>query len=498
MSNNNNVRQFADIDSQAEKINITIILDDLFKELVRLWWLMLLIISITSTIFYFQRKITYKAKYETSATYTVSADTPYAYSTNYYNQATASNLGTTLEYLLKSASMKRIVAEDMGLKKIPGSISVSCLEDTNLITITCSSRDPKAAYSMLQSVLHNYETVCESVIGNTVLTEMDQSGEPTSPSNSENCKGAAQNGLALGLVIDFAILCILALTKRTISKEEDFDNILNVTCYGAVPLAKFKKRGKEMGQEADLVLIDNYRIPGRFLESIRSIRTRMEQDAKKNDHKVFLVSSAIPGEGKSTISCNLALGLARKGKSVALIDFDLRSPMIAKYMNISTKEKGTIDVLRGEADIHDVMIQYKNLPLSILPGGKTVDETMHILNSDMVPKLIKELRSITDYVILDTSPCAMLADAGLIARHADAGIVVVRQDYSQVKDIVEGVSNLSDEGLPIAGCVLNYAEVGITGYGYGYGYGYSRGYGYGYGYGGYGDYGSYGSEKKKR
>ena len=488
----------ADIDSQIEKIDITTILDDMFKELLRLWWLMIIIISVTSTIFYFQRKVTYKAKYEASITFTVNADSPYEYQDNYYDQTAAKNLGTTMEYLLKSSSMKKIVAEDMKLKKVPGSIKVTCMESTNMITITCSSRDPDAAYNMLQSVLRNYETVCESVIGSTTLTEMDQSGVPTVPANSENCMAAAKNGLALGLVIDLALLCLLAITKRTIRKEEDFEKIFNIECYGAIPSVHFKKRGKSMDEAADAVLIDNYRIPGGFLESIRSVRTRVERDAKKHGYKVFLISSAIPGEGKSTISTNLALGLARKGKSVILVDFDLRSPMIDEYMNLERGPYGTIDCLQGTATINEAVVQYKNLPLAVIHGGKEQQDTMRILNSDSTREFIDQLRQMADYVILDTPPSAMLADASLVARHADAAIYVVRQDYAQVKDIMEGVGNLVEEEIPIVGCVLNYAEVGITGYGYGYGYGYGRGYGlYGRGYGSYGSYGGYGSEKDK-
>ncbi len=483
------------MDSQLEKIDITNIVDDMFKALTRFWWLIIIIVSVTSTIFYFQRKLTYKAKYEASATYTVNANSPYTYSSNYYDQTTAQNLGTTMEYLLNSASMKRIVAEDLGVKKLPGKIKVSCLESTNILTISTTSSDRQAAYNMLQSILSNYQSVCSGIIGNTVLTEMDQSGVPTYPVNPEDCKGAAKTGLVMGLVISIAFLIFLALVKRTIRKEEDFERVLNIECYGAIPLARFKKRGKNMGEKSNLVLIDNYRIPGGFLESIRAIRTRLERDAIRHNYKTFLITSAIPGEGKSTVSSNIALGLARKGKSVILVDFDLRSPSIGEYMDIETNGVGTAEVLLGRANLEDALVSYKKLPLRILPGVERMSDTMRILNSEALGELVKQLESMADYVILDTPPSAMLADAALIARHADAAVFVVRQDYSQVKDILEGVGNLTEEGISISGCILNQAEVGITGYGYGYGYGYGRGYGL---YGNSRSYGDYGNSKKNK
>ncbi len=479
--------------SQVEKIDITTILDDMFKEFLRLWWLLLIIISVVSTIFYFYRKMTYEAHYTASSTYTVNADSPYSASTNTYDQTMANNLAVTMKYLLQSASMERIVAEDMGLRNIPGTINVESMESTNLLTITTTSTDAAAAYNMLQSVLRNYKTVCASVIGNTILTEMDQSGVPAAPSNPENCRGVARTGMAVGILVDLALLCLLAVTKQTIRKEEDFEKVLNVECYGAIPSVHFKKRGKNMGEDADTILIDNYRIPGQFLEAIRAIRTRMERDVIRNQHQVILVSSAIPGEGKSTVAANLAVGLARKGKSVILVDFDLRSPAVAESMNLEPGEVGTIDVLTGKATVNEALIQYKRLPLGILAGGEGITDTMHILNTPVVKETIDELRELVDYVILDTPPSGMLADATLIARYADTALFVVRQDYAHITDIIEGISNLYEEGIPISGCVLNHATVGITGYGYGYGYGYGGRYGYGYGRG----YG-YGSEKKKK
>ena len=479
--------------SQVEKIDITTVLDDMFKEFLKLWWLLLIIISILSTIFYFYRKMTYEAHYTASSTYTVNARAPYSSSTNTYDQVTANNLAVTMKYLLQSASMQRIVAEDMGLRNLPGTINVESMESTNLLTITTVSTDAAAAYNMLQSVLRNYETVCASVIGSTILTEMDQSGVPSAPSNPENCRQAARTGMVVGFVIDLALLCLLAVTKQTIRKEEDFEKVLNVECYGAIPAVRFKKRGKNMGEDADTVLIDNYRIPGQFLESIRAIGTRVERDSIRNQYQVILISSAIPGEGKSTVAANLAVGLARKGKSVILVDFDLRSPAVTENMNLEPGEFGTIDVLTGKATVNEALIQYKKLPLGIIAGGEEITDTMHILNTPAVEKMIDELRELVDYVILDTPPSGMLADASLIARYADTALFVVRQDYAHITDIIEGITNLYEERVPICGCVLNYATVGITGYGYGYGYGYGGRYGYGYGRG----YG-YGSDKRKR
>ena len=484
-------------------IDITFIIDDMWKEFTKLWWLMIVIVSIASSIVYFYVKLTWKPEYVASSTYTVEADTAYGYNSNYYNKTEATGLGTTLQYLLSSNSMKTIIAKDLGVSEVPGEISVTNTEGTNLITISVTSSNAQLSYQILQSVIKNYPSMAEYVIGNTVLEVLDETGIPTTPSNQENARREAVKGFLAGLLIDLLILFLAAITKHTIKKEEDFRKILNVNCYGAIPRARFKKRGKNSTPEAEKVMIDNPRIPGGFIESVRSIRSRLEQDASKHGYKVFLISSSIAGEGKSTVAANLALALSRKGKSVILVDMDLRSPAIAERLYLSNYQNGTIDVLEKKSSLEESLLPYKNNNLRILPGGKPLMQTKRILNQPAVKKMIEQLRTMADYVILDTPPCAMLSDAISVAKHADAAVFVVRQDYARVADIMEGVQNLHDEDLPICGCVLNNAEVGITGYGYGQSYGYGR-YGYvygdkkyGYGYGGYG-YGQEEPEKEKK
>lgn len=481
-------------------IDITFIVDDMWKEFLKLWWLMLIIVSISSSIVFFYVKMTWTPKYVASSTYTVDANAGYDYNSSYYNKTQATDLGATLQYVLSSTSMKQIVARDLGISKVPGKISVENQEGTNLITISVSSPNPEVSYAVLQSVIRNYPSVAEYVIGNTVLEVLDETGVPTAPSNPQNAKREAVKGFLAGAVIDVCLLFLLAITKHTIKKEEDLKKVLNVDCYGAIPRARFKKRGKKSGPEAEKVMIDNSRIPGGFREAIRSIRSKIVQEAVRHDYHVLLVSSSIAGEGKSTVAANLALALSRKGKSVILADMDLRSPAVADRLYLPECEKGTIDVLKGNSTLKDTLLPYNNSNMKILPGGEPTVQPKKILSQPAVKEMIRELRTMADYIILDTPPCAMLSDTMNIAKYADAALFVVRQDYARIEDIMEGIRNLHDAELPICGCVLNNAEVGITGYGYSQNYGYGRyGYGYGnkkygYGYGGYG----YGQEEDKK
>ncbi len=466
-------------------IDLGTLVDDIFKSFIKMWWLLLAIISVCATLFYVRVKIIYQPEYTASATYIVSSDYTYGYSGNSYNQTIADGLATTLQYIFDSDIMKSTIAEDLGTDSIPGTLSVSVVEDTNMFTISATASEGQLAYDILQSAIESYPSIARYIIGSTSLEVMEESGIPYEASNVDWSKGAAKTGMVVGVVIDFFVLLFFALTKRTIRKVKDFEKLLNIRCVAAVPKVKFKKRGKKTGAEAKVILIDNFRVPSGFVEAMRSVRRRIEDDYDDNNHKVYLVTSALPSEGKSTIASNIALSLALKGKSVILADMDLRNPSVADTFNMKPASKGTVDVLRQTCSLERALVKYEDTQLSILPGGKAITRPARVLTSENAKEFIESLKKKADYVILDTPPCALLSDAMLTANGADAGIFVVRQDYARIDKIIEGIENLSETGIDILGCLLNNAEVGVTQTGYGQGYGYGR-YGYGRGDSGYG------------
>ncbi|MCR5666843.1 MAG: polysaccharide biosynthesis tyrosine autokinase [Eubacterium sp.] len=473
-------------------IDLGTIVDDVWKGFLRIWWLLLLIISIMASLFYVHVKIIYEPKYTAEATYLVTAASYYGYTESYYNETTASGLATSLEYVLNSTVMQKTIAEALDVQSVPGTIEVSVVEETNMITIKATAASAQVAYNILQAVIESYPTIAESVIGSTTLEVMSESGVPTEPSNEEWSKGAAKTGIVVGFIIDILLLFLYSLTKKTIRKEKDFSKILNVRCIAAVPHVRFKKRSKQASKSVEAVLMDNFRVPPGFVEAMRSVRRRIENHSLDTRDKVYLVTSALPEEGKSTVAANIALSLALKGEKVVIVDMDLRNPSLADSFVLDKVKCGTIDVLKERKQIEDALVRYKDTSLMILPGGKAISKTSRVLSSEKVEKMITTLKKEFDHVILDTPPCALLTDATMVAAQAEAAIFVVRQDFARVDKIYEGIENLAETGVDIMGCLLNGAEVGLTGAGYSKSYSYARyGYGhgdkrYGYGYGGYG------------
>lgn len=227
-----------------------------------------------------------------------------------------------------------------------------------------------------------------------------------------------------------------------------------------------------------------------FRESLSTLQVRFSRAVKERSIKTVVVTSTLAGEGKTTISCNLAYAMAEKGYKVLLIDGDFRNPSVASVLELNPKKKGIADVLRGNAEPEEVICQYKKSNLWVAPGVKSQDKVAKLYKNGRLKKLISEYEEKMDLILIDTPPCGIMNDAALAADSAQGVMLVIRQDYARRDKILEGVEMFSESQVHMVGCVINGEETGIGSYGYGR-YGYGR-YGYGrYGYGKYG-YGKYG------
>lgn len=466
--------------------DISLLVENAWKGLKQYWWIFLIIISLCSSRSYFKAKSAYSPYYKASSTFIVNMNQSVTYSADYYNNATASQMGKTFPYILNSGVLMEVVASDLGVASVGESITAEAMEDSNLFELSVTGSDPQRAYDVLQSVIKNYPVVAEFVIGDTQLHILDETGVPEEPENAPNFMSAAKQGAKKALIICLFILAVYATTRNTIRREEDLKKILNIRCLGSMPLAVFKKRSSA---KKELILLDNKKISPGFLESSRSLRTRILKECREKGLKTILITSSMPGEGKSTVATNLALSLVQKGNSVVLVDGDLRNPSLAGVLGFKKEDYsyGFGDVVIGKAHFEDALIQYKDTKLSLLLGAEPIESTERLLSRRTTKEVLMDAAQAADYVLIDTPPGGMLADASILSNYADGALFVVRQDFVRKDRIVEAVQNIADTGIAMVGCILNGAETGIIGYGSGYSrygsrYG-SGNYGYGYGYG---------------
>ncbi len=213
----------------------------------------------------------------------------------------------------------------------------------------------------------------------------------------------------------------------------------------------------------------------------------------KSNCKTIAITSANPGEGKTTSSLNLALTFAQTGAKVLAIDSDLRKPRLHRYLGLK-KDVGLSTVLSKQIDVGQAIIKDVRMGLDVLTSGEIPPNPAELLSSESMHELLETLSAQYDYIFFDTPPVTVVTDAAALSPLLDGVVIVVRQNYTDHEGLSTAINLLNIAKAKMLGFFVNDAVTVRAGYGYNryrykysYRYGYKYGYKYGYRYG-YSDY----------
>ena len=191
-------------------------------------------------------------------------------------------------------------------------------------------------------------------------------------------------------------------------------------------------------------------------EAYKTLRTNIQYSSFDKEIKTILVTSTIPGEGKSTIAGNLALSFAQQDKKVLVIDCDLRKPALHKMFKLSNF-KGLSDVIVGNSDLEKAMYNYRD-NFDILTSGKIPPNPSEILASNAMTMLLEKLKTMYDIIIIDSAPLQAVTDAQIISNKVDGTLLVIRAGLTKREAILQAKELLNQVNAKILGVVLNGAE----------------------------------------
>ncbi len=264
-------------------------------------------------------------------------------------------------------------------------------------------------------------------------------------------------GFGLGALAGIAILLLLDRIDDRMSSFTEFQHLFSESVLGQIP--KDKTKGKVTLLQPD----DARHI---FAESYRNIRSSLFfMPCEGPRPKTLLITSAVPNEGKSTISANLAITMALSGAKTLLIDGDLRRGAIREAFDLSTKV-GFAEVLKQEVTWREVVVPTSYPNLFILPRGKTLSQPSEHLLRDSTDILLKELYHQYDYIIIDSSPVLAADDTTSLAPKIDATLFVVRLSYTSARLTRKSLELLYNRQVNVPGVILNFVDTSLPEYYY--------------------------------
>ena len=253
-------------------------------------------------------------------------------------------------------------------------------------------------------------------------------------------------GLGCGALAGLAILILLDRIDDRMASFGEFQHHFSENVLGQIP--KEKAKGKVTLLQAE----DARHI---FAESYRNVRSSLFFMPYEGPRpKTYLITSAVPNEGKSTVSSNLAITMALSGAKTLLIDGDLRRGAIREAFGISSKI-GFSEVLKQEVNWREVIVPTAYPSLFILPRGRTLSQPSEHLLRESTDTLLREMYPNFDYILIDSSPVLAADDTTSLAPKIDATIFVVRLGYTSARLTRKGLELLYDRQVNVPGVILN-------------------------------------------
>ena len=295
------------------------------------------------------------------------------------------------------------------------------------------------------------------------------------------------SGLMLGFMLGTMFSILKELAEKTFRSSDEVSRQLGVPVVAQIGVFNSRIPRDSNYKKVNSDVISLHRPQSISAESYKALRTSVFFNAQDSDTKVIQITSPSPGDGKSTVSSNLAVVMAQSGRKVLLIDCDFRKP--SQHARFGLKNKiGMTSVITGEATI-DEAIQDIGLPnLHLISSGPQYANPAELLTTERFPSLLDSLRREYDFIILDTPPVLPVTDPVIISGYADVIYIPMRIRNGVQVNAQRAIEALNTVGANVKGIVVNGLRKKDAGYNYG-SYG---GYGYGtYGQKPYGNYGNY-------
>ncbi|WP_267784983.1 polysaccharide biosynthesis tyrosine autokinase [Paenarthrobacter ureafaciens] len=438
-----------------------------YWRVLRVHWFSVLGITVLTILFAFGWTLLQPKVYTADASGIVSVGVNKDLSTAVAGETYSKSRAKAYLDVAKSRAVAETVIEDLELQdttpeQLISKVSSQNPLDTATLKFTAQGSTPEAARDLAEAwvravgkQVNEFEKGPESSTEKSIVSfrSLDSAQLPTAPS-SPNTRLALLVGLVAGLALAFGYALLRNLFDRKVRSVVQIEAETEHSVIGTIPFNKDFDDNHRLvssgGHDVDSANKQDYAVA----EAVRKLRTNLKFMDVDNPPRVIVVSSALPGEGKSTVVANLAQTLAATGERVVVVDADLRRPMLAKIFGVPNSI-GLTDVVVGRATLNDVLQPWGDSGnLYLLASGTIPPNPSELLNSNAMQKMLDDLAEHAT-VLIDTPPLLPVTDAAILTAKTDGALVVTRCGNSTYEELKRALHNLNKVNGRCLGIILN-------------------------------------------
>lgn len=420
---------------------------------LRKHWLILVLVTILGILAAGAAYFLTPPRYSSSVTFYVS--TPLTDSSNPLNagQFAQARVNSYVE-VLQSEELARRVIDDRNLALTPADVrrrvEATAQLNTVLVTAVVEDTDRRQALAISRGIARAFPELVDELDNKgrradvvTITTVSGPTLLPFAVAPDWRLYGAL--GLLGGLALGALIAVAREALDTTVRTTDIASGLLRAPVLGVIDF--------DPNSTKNPLLLKGATSTGRA-EALRQLRTNLQFVNATSSTEVMLITSAVPGEGKSLTSVNLALSFAEFGERVLLVDADLRRPTLAGYLDVE-RDIGLSGVLAGTTELEQAIQPWGTDGLHVLPSGQLPPNPAELLGSKAMSDLISKVRTDFDKVVIDAPPLLPVTDAALVSAYADGVVMVIRWGRTHRSQVTGAVEALAQVKATLLGGVLN-------------------------------------------
>lgn len=426
---------------------------NVLRDLLRNAFVVVLIVASLLLCVDTYEKSSFEPQYASEATFVINSK---GSGSAYSSMSVTQSMANLFSELFQGELVHRRIEERMG-EPLDGAVSARIVSNTNLMIVRVVASSPENAFLGLKALLEVYPEISQEFISNAVMKVIKEPRISTNPVNTFDTSHYKKMALVLGVGLSVGAICLLSIFRDTVQTPAAAKRKVDGRLLATLRHEKTNKTVRSMAKRKNIApLVINPLTSRAFREEQQNLCSHLEYHMRKRDQKVLLVTSAGENEGKSTVAANIALGLAGRGKKVALLDCDFRKPAVHKIFQTPADQAHDLGYyLNHDGASDNLLVFLPKWNLHIAVNGSGYKHPQRLFASGKLENYLNKLREEFDYVIVDTPPMTAAADTEALAAYVDVSVLVVRENARSVREINDCLDSLYRMSPDVAGYCLN-------------------------------------------